>query len=195
MAQARTNRRRNRRPRSVASGAEVGPSSSAIDPARPSSGSRRAGGVRRDVHGGAAAARHWPPDRRGPRRAVRRLRPRRLRRHRRPRLPTASAAATRIASSSSRGAAPSRGSPTAAPAPAPLAAVAVAHRLRRRRFAGRRHRRSVLRSLRFRLRIRFRCRTPLRRHRLPRPAAGRRQPAPPAAPWRLPAYAPVRRGR
>ena len=31
--------------------------------------------------------------------------------------------------------------------------------------------------------------------RLPRPAAGRRPPAPPAAPWPPPAYAPVRRGR
>ena len=38
---ARMNSRRNRRPRSCASGADVGPSSSAIDPARPSSGPPR----------------------------------------------------------------------------------------------------------------------------------------------------------
>ncbi len=193
MARARTRRRRNRQPRwslRKPTSARVRPRSIRPDrlPAR-----CHAGGVRRDGRDGAGAARHWQADRRGPCRAVRRLRPRRLRRPRRS-APSTASPATRGASPSSRGAAPSRGSPTAAPASAPLAAVAVCLRLRRARRC-RRHRRSVLRSPRFRPRIRFRCRTARRRHRLPRPAAGRRQPAPPAAPWRLPACAPVRRGR
>jgi len=66
-------------------------------------------------------------------------------------------------------------------------------RFRRQLLRRRQRRRPGLRSLRFRFPPR--CRTALRRHRAHRPAAGRRLPAPRAAPLLLRACAPVRRDR
>ncbi len=161
----------------------------------------RAGGVRHGDHDGAGAVRHSPADRREPRRAARRLRPRRIRRRHRPRgfpwlrprrawhrFPRGAhhcPRAGRRLHGVRRGRAGVGG------------AFGADRRLRFRHRLLRRRRRLPRdpRSLRFRLRLRSRDRTLLPRHRARRPAAATPRPALPATPWRLPAYAPVRRGR
>ncbi len=156
----------------------------------------RHGGVRRGVRdGGAAGARRPPSGRREPRRSVRR-RLRRLRRHRpclRPQL------LARLHSEASvpsrRGAAFARLAATATPPPPPLALVTLGVGFAAGFLAGRGFLGQPFGLVGFDFRFGLDVERLFLVVRARRSAAGRRQPAPPAAPWPPPAYAPVRRGR
>ena len=154
---------------------------------------RHAGGVRHGVRGGGGAARRFVPDRHAADPAASSASSSSASPSSATGLSMASAT-TRSASLSSRGSAAFTRLAAAAPPPPPLAAMTVAFAFAGAFFASCGSVVGQPFGL-FGFDFRFGVERLFVVIGLPRPAAGRPQPAPRAAPWPLPAYAPVRRDR